>query len=82
VLCSNQRRQRFGQGAKTLVDVVRATLGSHPRMVAITPVMGHNKPEMLNDGVTIVRRMVQIADRDEDMGAMFVRHVLWRIEAS
>jgi chaperonin GroEL len=73
-------RQRFAQGAKTLVDMVRPTLGPQPRMVAVSPVMGNDKPEILDDGATIVRRVVQIADRDEDMGAMFVRHVLWRIK--
>ncbi len=73
-------RQRFGQGAKTLVDVVRPTLGPHPRMVAVSPVMGNDTPEILDDGATIVRRVVQIPNRDEDMGAMFVRHVLWRIK--
>ena len=29
--------------------------------------------------LTIARRIIQIPNRDEDMGAMFVRHMLWRL---
>jgi chaperonin GroEL len=39
-------------------------------------------PEILDDGGTIVRRIIQVPDRDEDMGAMLVRHVLWDVHES
>jgi chaperonin GroEL len=32
----------------------------------------------LDDGGTIVRRIIALPDRDQDMGAMFLRHVLWQ----
>jgi hypothetical protein len=34
-------------------------------------------PEMLDSDV-IVRRFLQLLDRDTDMGAMFVCHMVWR----
>ena len=49
-------------------------------MVAVSPNFSHEKPEILDDGGTIMRRVIQLADRDEDMGAMFVRHMLWRVK--
>jgi chaperonin GroEL len=35
-------------------------------------------PELLDSGGIIARRVIQISDRDADMGAMFARHVLWK----
>lgn len=72
--------QRFGAGVKTLIDIVRPTLGPRPRLVAVSPNFSDQKPELLDDGGTIARRVIQLADRDEDTGAMFVRHMLWRLK--
>jgi len=36
-------------------------------------------PELLDDGGVIARRIIQLPNRDEDMGAMFIRHLLWRL---
>jgi chaperonin GroEL len=33
----------------------------------------------LDDGATIARRIIQLPNRDEDMGAMLLRHILWRM---
>jgi chaperonin GroEL len=45
-------------------------------------VLEHNtkneRPEILDDGGTIARRIVALPNRDQDMGAMFMRHVLWQ----
>lgn len=62
-----------------MVGVVRPTLGPLARVVAIDPVVGNKMPEMLDDGGTIARRIFQLLNRDEDVGAMFVRHLLWRL---
>ena len=35
-------------------------------------------PELLDDGGAIARRILQLDDRDEDVGAMLLREVLWR----
>jgi hypothetical protein len=33
-------------------------------------------PELLDNGGTIAKRIIQLPDRDEDMGAMLVREML------
>jgi len=39
----------------------------------------YKTPELLDNGGVIARRIVQLPDRDEDVGAMFVRHTLWHL---
>jgi chaperonin GroEL len=67
------------RGINQMVDVVCPTLGPFPRVVAIAQVLSDKMPELLDDGGVIARRIIQLADRDEDMGAMFVRHLLWHL---
>ena len=59
------------------------------RLLALTlgPSQGHvvipsnlnGRPEVLNDAATIARRVVQLPDRAEDVGAMILRHLGWRM---
>lgn len=67
------------KGINLIVETVRPTLGPQPRNVAIDPISSGEVPELLDDGGTIARRIVQIADRDADVGAMFVRQMLWQL---
>lgn len=62
------------------MELVRPTLGPLPRVVAIEQVSPGRAPEVLDSGGTIARRILQLPDRDEDMGAMYVRHMLWRLQ--
>lgn len=71
--------QAFQRGINQMVEVVRPTLGPFPRIVAIERMPREKMPELLDDGGVIARRILQLPDRDEDMGAMFVRHLLWRM---
>jgi len=71
--------QAFQRGINQMVKVVRPTLGPLPRIVAIERVPREKMPELLDDGGVIARRIIQLPNRDEDMGAMFVRHLLWRL---
>jgi chaperonin GroEL len=67
------------RGIHQMVATVRPTLGPLPRVVAIGRLVSEKGPEIFDDGGVIVRRIIQLQDRDEDMGAMFVRHMLWRL---
>lgn len=68
------------RGVDTLVEAIRPTLGPLPRAVAVAPLPGSRRPiELLDDGGLVARRMVALPDRDEDAGAMLVRHVVWRV---
>jgi chaperonin GroEL len=72
--------QSVQRGINLIANVIRPTLGPLPRVVAITPVMGGNtRPEILDDGGVIARRIVALSDQDADSGAMFLRQVLWRL---
>ncbi len=66
------------RGINWVADAVRPTLGPLPRYVAIDPVSrGNVSPILLDDGAMIARRILELPDAHEDMGAMFCRRVLW-----
>lgn len=66
-------------GINQMVGAVRPTLGPHPRRTALEKVARDRSPELLDDAGVIARRVLQLADRDANMGAMLVRHTLWRV---
>jgi len=69
------------RGVNQLVNAIRPTLGPRPRLVAIDNVDYHDKtPQLFDDGGTIARYLIQLRDRDADMGAMLVRDLLWRLQ--
>jgi chaperonin GroEL len=67
------------RGMHQIVEAVRPTLGPRPRTVAIAAQVNRRPPEMLDDGGLIARRIIQLADPDEDMGAMYLRQLLWSL---
>src|SRR3954451_15522649 len=71
--------QGLQRGINLLANVIRPTLGPVPRLVAIEPVgPGDKRPELLDNGGLAARRFLALPNRNDDMGAMFLRHVLWR----
>jgi chaperonin GroEL len=68
------------RGINQIVDAVRPTLGPLPRVVAIERVGwdGH-PPQLFDDGGLIARRIFELPNRGEDVGAMFARQVLWQL---
>src|SRR5512143_3602777 len=67
------------KGINQIVEAIRPTLGPRPRVVAVERMPNDKAPELLDDGGTIARRIIQISDRDADVGAMYVRHLLWQL---
>ena len=75
-----QTYRRFQEGTNLIINAIRPTLGPLPRTVAIEQTgFRHKPPELLDDGATIARRIIQIKNRSKDVGAMFVRHMLWSL---
>ena len=69
------------RGMDQIINAIRPTLGPLPRTVAIEPIATKNKrAEILDSGGTIARRIIQLKNRDEDVGAMFIRHVLCALQ--
>jgi chaperonin GroEL len=66
------------RGMDRMTALVRPTLGPSARTVAIARAGANEAPEVLDSAATIVRRTIQLADPFEDMGAMIVRHLVWR----
>ena len=80
ILFQPAARRHFLRGAQRMVAVLRPTLGPFPRGVLVMPERGIGRePEWLDSGGLIARRMVQLADAYADPGAMFVRHMVWRL---
>ncbi len=68
------------RGSSILSAAVKPTLGPFPRLTAVQDVMvRNNAPELLDDGGTIARRIIEIGDRDADVGAMLLRDALWKL---
>jgi chaperonin GroEL len=78
VLFAPQSHTALQRGIDRLADLVRPTLGPTPRCVAIDNTMPGRPPEILDDAATIVRRVIQIPNPYVDMGAMLLRHTLWK----
>ncbi len=69
------------RGIDIIANAIRPTLGPFPRKVALEHTAQREKlPEILDSGGTIARRIIQIQGRDADVGAMFLRHVLWELQ--
>lgn len=71
--------ERVQRGIRTMAAILRPTLGPVPRLVAVASPTGTRPPELLDSGGVIARRMLQLADRDEDVGAMLLRGALLRV---
>jgi chaperonin GroEL len=72
--------RRMQKGIDLMVGAIRPTLGPRPRIVAIERHTRGKAPELLDSGGVIARRVIELPDRDEDMGAMLLRSVLWRVQ--
>ncbi len=71
----------FMAGADRIVATVRPTLGPGARTVAIQRPLDHRGgPELLDNGGVIAKRIIQLPDYRADVGAMFVRDMLWRLQ--
>jgi chaperonin GroEL len=69
------------RGINQVANAIRPTLGPRPRFVTIDNVDLHDKtPQPFDDGGSIARYIIQLPDRDEDMGAMLIRDLLWRLQ--
>jgi chaperonin GroEL len=74
-----QVHRKLKQGIHTFVNAVRPTLGPVSGGVAIDHVnKAESLPEFLDDGGTIARRIIELPNADEDMGAMLLRSMLVR----
>src|SRR4051794_19016354 len=62
-----------------MARLLRVTLGPVARTVIVEPMLQNRPPEILDSAATIARRLTSVGDPFEDMGAMIVRHLAWRV---
>jgi chaperonin GroEL len=68
------------KGVDRMASLLRPTLGPLPRTVAMTRLTGGTEgPEILDDAAVIARKTFRVGDPFENMGAMVVRHLVWRV---
>lgn len=70
---------RMRRGVNRVVDTLRPTLGPFPRAVAVETAIRARAPELLDSGGEIARRIVDLPEPTENVGAMLVRGMLWRL---
>jgi chaperonin GroEL len=67
------------RGMTKMARLLSVTLGPRAHTVAMAPMIGTRPPEILDSAAIIARRMTGVGDPFEDMGAMIVRHLAWRV---
>ncbi|MCY3833127.1 MAG: hypothetical protein OXG85_08915 [Chloroflexi bacterium] len=79
VVFQPQAQRNIGAGIHKLVAAIRPTLGPTPRTVAMTRLDDVRKrPEVLDSGGIIARKVIEMGRRDEDAGAMLARALICR----
>ena len=74
----HETHENLSSGINAIADLLAPTLG---------PIGGHvvnerdgtRGPELLDDAATAVRRILSLGDPRIDVGAMLMRHIVWRI---
>lgn len=78
ILSGPMAREALRRGIDSLARTVRSTLGPTPRTVAVQDVRSGRPIEVLDDAATILRRIIEIPDHYVNMGAMMLRHAVWK----
>jgi len=71
--------QQMQRGINQVINAIRPTLGPNPHYTGIEAFPRTKAPELLDDGGTIARRLVELPNQHENVGAMLVRGMLWRL---
>jgi chaperonin GroEL (HSP60 family) len=79
VRCGPRLQRGFRRGVDQLVDAISPTLGPRPRLVVNQSMLQNKGPEFLDDGAVIARRIIMLPARLEDVGAMYLRQMLWNV---
>ena len=67
------------QGFDTLAEALAVTLGPTQGIV-LSASENRSSPELLSDAATIARRILALPHRSEDVGAMLLRNLVWRMQ--
>jgi chaperonin GroEL len=79
LLFASPAQAALRQGVKVMADMVRPTLGPTARCVMLHEESSGRSPEVLDDAATILRRVIELPDPYVNMGAMLIRHTVWKV---
>src|SRR5919112_5400521 len=79
VIYGEEARAALLRGIDVMVRLLRPTLGPVARSVLVGPIIGSRVPEVLDSAATIARRTYSLSSRSDDVGAMLVRHLAWKV---
>jgi chaperonin GroEL len=79
IVLQPQTYQDLKNGVDLIAEAVRPTLGPLPRLVALERMNRAEAPEIMDDGATIARRIIEVVPASHDVGAMLLRHALWQM---
>lgn len=71
--------QQLQKGFDQLADLLALTLGP-TQGVVLSSKEGGARPEVLTDAATIARRFLALPDPRQDVGAMLLRNLVWKME--
>ncbi|MCC7358550.1 MAG: hypothetical protein IT317_03685 [Anaerolineales bacterium] len=80
VVLTPQAALGLRRGFNQLASVLGLTLGPRGRTVVLESGGGLRPPEVLDKGGLIARRLVELPDRQADVGAMYLRGLLTRLD--
>ena len=66
----------LSRGIRTLVNAIAPTLGPLPRHSVAE---NQKKLELLDDAGVIARRIIALPEQEDDVGAMLLRQVVWKV---
>ncbi|MEM8533326.1 MAG: TCP-1/cpn60 chaperonin family protein [Chloroflexota bacterium] len=78
IVFASDGRIALQRGFDALAHLLALTLGPHQRGI-LNARDSHSAPEVLTDAATIARRFLALPDRVENVGAMLLRHLVWRV---
>jgi len=78
VLRTPQADAGLKKGFDAMANALAVTLGPTQGIV-LSQSATNGQPEILNDAATIARRILQLPHRAEDVGAMLLRNLVWRM---
>ena len=66
------------QGFDRMADLLAITLGPSQGHI-VNQSQTKDRPELLDDAATVARRVIALPDRRQDVGAMMLRQMTWRV---
>ena len=80
ILHSTDATRALLRGSKLMTRALCSTLGPHGSTVLSTPLGGGGGPEVISRAGILARRLIEVEDPFENMGALLIRHAACRVD--